>query len=808
MWMGKKILVFSILFCFFAGVTQVLAQSPAKGDLIFALQTTATPIPMPGNIVQMDVSVEPQEIQLDESATVKINLSGDNEACGESVVVKPVDVFLVIDHSGSMDGDPLAQAKVAAKAFVAEMDLASDRVGIVQFDSSAQIVQTLTNDAALLSTAIDSVGGGGGTSIDQGLSVAFAEIQTKRREEAIPVIVILSDGGSSYTSAMWASNTAQAAKVKIVSVGVGSVDQTLMTDIASKDRKGKPLAYFTTNPSDLQNIYVTIAKDIREYGLAKDLVLRYQVDIYKFKVVPDTLSPAGVISGDTIIWEKDLLENGDNVFSFQVRGREAGDLVDIGKFTEAVFLECEQIDRTLLQEAGPQLTLSDVPPEIPALPNQCTSSDLFPWWVPPLLLFILLLLWLFTPLGLPFLKRLRRKGLGCKIMALLWAVFVLLLTALISKALIGVCKPDQVYFWKLTNGDAFVFQTMAGSDIASPVEDINGTAGCVACHAINNRKEIASVKEKHNGEGEVLTLNGNGVPVPAFTASYVAWSPDGKKLAVSFDDKDIFIVDVATGGMTPLQGASTTEYIETMPAWSPDGQRLAFVRAKNTASAPYTAEINSPCDIYTVPITGGVALPLPGASGDGFNYYPAYSPDGKWLAFTRHTEGTDTYADDSADIYIVPASGGESIQLRVNSDVSDSWPSWSPDSQWLGFSSNRVNGQFDILITPIGENGQSYAKPYTDGKMSALFKIAGAALPEDEEFHPVWLSEPQMEPLEELLALWPWLLSIIPLIFFTWYFCRQRKANLTVIVVDGLTGEPISNAEVRYHRVDEEAENE
>ena len=71
-------------------------------------------------------------------------------------------------------------------------------------------------------------------------------------------------------------------------------------------------------------------------------------------------------------------------------------------------------------------------------------------------------------------------------------------------------------------------------------------------------------------------------------------------------------------------------------------------------------------DLYRIPFAdgkGGTAVPLPGASGDGMsNFFPKYSPDGKWIVFCK-AENYMLLMPDS-ELYIIPAAGGEARRLR------------------------------------------------------------------------------------------------------------------------------------------------
>ncbi len=95
----------------------------------------------------------------------------------------------------------------------------------------------------------------------------------------------------------------------------------------------------------------------------------------------------------------------------------------------------------------------------------------------------------------------------------------------------------------------------------------------------------------------------------------------------------LFVADAATGeakDLTPKLEVNTppapfggsSDY-----AWSPDGKELAF-----TAEPAHDAAWSTNTDIWTVPAEGGEPKNLT-ESNKGADGQPAYSPDGKWLAY-------------------------------------------------------------------------------------------------------------------------------------------------------------------------------
>jgi TolB protein len=103
------------------------------------------------------------------------------------------------------------------------------------------------------------------------------------------------------------------------------------------------------------------------------------------------------------------------------------------------------------------------------------------------------------------------------------------------------------------------------------------------------------------------------------------------------------------------------------PAWSPDGRWLAFSMRG---------------DIWKVPAEGGEAIAL--TAGPAWHFEPAWSPDGTQLALSLDIDG-------NLDIGVVSAEGGEVRRITTDSRV-DVEPVWSRDGRSIYYVSARGGG--------------------------------------------------------------------------------------------------------------------
>ena len=89
-------------------------------------------------------------------------------------------------------------------------------------------------------------------------------------------------------------------------------------------------------------------------------------------------------------------------------------------------------------------------------------------------------------------------------------------------------------------------------------------------------------------------------------------------------------------------------------------------------------------DIYTVSINGGEGKPL--VHGFDWNMQPAYSPDGKSIAFISDRDGT-------SNLWVMDSDGSNPRQISTEKTALIHTPSWSPDGNYVavtkGFMSSR-----------------------------------------------------------------------------------------------------------------------
>src|SRR5262245_24768836 len=108
---------------------------------------------------------------------------------------------------------------------------------------------------------------------------------------------------------------------------------------------------------------------------------------------------------------------------------------------------------------------------------------------------------------------------------------------------------------------------------------------------------------------------------------------------------------------------------------------------------------------------------------------PRFSPDGQWIAFSSDREG-------NADVWIMPATGGKPKQLTYHS-ADDNVLGWSPDSKSVLFASNRSDDFLGTLyVAPI--DGSAERKAGTDYGMYGCFSPDGGKLAVNRKGQSYW----------------------------------------------------------------------
>lgn len=188
---------------------------------------------------------------------------------------------------------------------------------------------------------------------------------------------------------------------------------------------------------------------------------------------------------------------------------------------------------------------------------------------------------------------------------------------------------------------------------------------------------------------------------------YPSFSPDGNQVAFSWDGGDLNNIDIyikQVDGVTPVR-LTTDPAVDNYPAWSPDGRSIAFMRALPGRQA-----------VITIPSIGGPERKLFEITGNTV----AWSPDAKWLVFG---DGKP------ASLYLYSVVSGERKRLTTapSDSLGDDFPAFSPDGRRLAFIRAMSDPATDIYTLSLTNQFQPAGEPVKLSKTGKFSPLAWTA---------------------------------------------------------------------------------
>lgn len=168
--------------------TLILRAGYRPADLSIPLSGPASPITAANGV---DASQPQTTLQLPSPDVVQVVQNV------WALTKRKTNVMLVVDTSGSMQGEKLASAKSALRTFLAQIPTDQERVGMVEFNSGvANILEldTLSQNRGALTAAVDSLQAAGNTALLDAVRAAYVRLQREADPDRINAIVAMTDG--------------------------------------------------------------------------------------------------------------------------------------------------------------------------------------------------------------------------------------------------------------------------------------------------------------------------------------------------------------------------------------------------------------------------------------------------------------------------------------------------------------------------------------------------------------------------------------------------------------------------------------
>lgn len=184
----------------------------------------------------------------------------------------------------------------------------------------------------------------------------------------------------------------------------------------------------------------------------------------------------------------------------------------------------------------------------------------------------------------------------------------------------------------------------------------------------------------------------------------------------------LLLLALSPSAQTPAKRAVTPEDLLGMTrlrgvALSPDGKQVLYEAARR--EHPLAEKLVG--HLYLVPSAGGTPRQM--TASEAGESWPAWSPDGERIAFVSRRSG-------APQVFVMPADGGEGIQVGKLKVAPSSAPEWSPGGESLAFlavpepsaseqAEEKESGGVEIVEQPK-DLAQLFTLSYPEGKASQV----------------------------------------------------------------------------------------
>jgi tricorn protease len=239
---------------------------------------------------------------------------------------------------------------------------------------------------------------------------------------------------------------------------------------------------------------------------------------------------------------------------------------------------------------------------------------------------------------------------------------------------------SNIWLYNLKNGDSRQMTDWPGTDTA-PMFHGNDKVYFLSDAGPEHRRNIWVYDLASGQRRQVTTFKDYETKWPAIGPSDIVMENGGRLWLLDLATEKLSAVDIQVPGDRLRVMPQTIDAGETLmeAGVSPQGKRIC-VHARG--------------DIWTIPVAKGFSRNLTRTNGVT-ERDPAWSPDGKWIAYFGNASG-------EYELYTAPGDGGgEAKRLTNDGSCFRSNPRWSPDSKKICFSDKT--GALYIHIVESGE---------------------------------------------------------------------------------------------------------
>jgi len=242
-----------------------------------------------------------------------------------------INLGLVVDTSGSMEGSAIEDARKASLALVDALS-EGDRLAVVVFHSATEVLvpsTVLTKETiADIRTKIAGIKASGTTDLGGGLAAGLGEVRKAFQRDGINRVVLLGDGVPNDPSMLPSlSQSAAAQQISITTLGLGlDYDETLMSQLALNSG-GK--YHYLKDSSQVAKVFTDEVLRLKQVtGRATSVAIAPGPGV----VVKEILGlPVQHIGNKSVVLLGDMSEGDerDVLVKLSVQGRHAGSLVEL-----------------------------------------------------------------------------------------------------------------------------------------------------------------------------------------------------------------------------------------------------------------------------------------------------------------------------------------------------------------------------------------------------------------------------------------------------------------------------------------------